>query len=117
MIPPSLGLTLYAVFTGNSIGALLLAGVVPGLLTAPCYSAVIARILRADPEAAPRASPRSSPRERRRAALAAQPVLLQLPFLCVRGEESPGLQRPTNGRECQQKAAGIDRACHEGMSD
>lgn len=78
MIPPSLGLILYAVFTGNSIGALLLAGAVPGLLTALCYSAVIARTVRVDPEAAPRAAARSSARERRRALLSAQPVLLLL---------------------------------------
>lgn len=93
MIPPSLGLILYAVFTANSIGALLLAGVVPGLLTALCYSAVIAWTVRADPEAAPRVGRLSPARERRRAVLAAQPVLLLLAavlFALYSGVITPG---------------------------
>ncbi len=41
MIPPSVILVLYAVVTGESIGALLLAGIVPGIITALCYSVYI----------------------------------------------------------------------------
>ena len=37
MIPPSIGLVLYGIITENSIGKLLIAGLIPGLLTALIY--------------------------------------------------------------------------------
>lgn len=37
MIPPSLTMVLYGVLTGESIGAMLLAGIIPGLLTVGIY--------------------------------------------------------------------------------
>jgi TRAP-type C4-dicarboxylate transport system permease large subunit len=37
LIPPSVGLVLYGVVTGESIGAMLIAGVVPGIVTALVY--------------------------------------------------------------------------------
>jgi TRAP-type C4-dicarboxylate transport system permease large subunit len=41
MIPPSVILVMYGVVTGESIGALLLAGIVPGLLSAVVFSCYI----------------------------------------------------------------------------
>jgi tripartite ATP-independent transporter DctM subunit len=37
MIPPSIGMVLYGIITENSIGKLLIAGLIPGLLTALLY--------------------------------------------------------------------------------
>ena len=37
MIPPSIGLVLYGIITGNSVGKLLMAGLIPGLMTAAIY--------------------------------------------------------------------------------
>jgi tripartite ATP-independent transporter DctM subunit len=37
MIPPSIGLVLYGIITENSIGKLLIAGIIPGLMTATTY--------------------------------------------------------------------------------
>lgn len=46
MIPPSIALVLYGIITGESIGLLLIAGIVPGLVTALVYSAaIVARVL------------------------------------------------------------------------
>lgn len=41
IIPPSIALVLYGILSGASIGKLLLAGIVPGVLTAVAYGAVI----------------------------------------------------------------------------
>lgn len=40
MIPPSTGLILYAIMSGTSIGGMLLAGILPGILTAVAYAVV-----------------------------------------------------------------------------
>lgn len=41
LIPPSVALVMYGIVSGTSIGALLLAGIVPGLLTAAVYVGLI----------------------------------------------------------------------------
>ena len=47
LIPPSLVLVLYGIVTGESIGQLLLAGVIPGLFSAAMYGVfIVARALR-----------------------------------------------------------------------
>src|SRR5699024_8198443 len=38
LIPPSIVLVLYGILTGESIGMLLLAGIIPGILSAVLYS-------------------------------------------------------------------------------
>ena len=78
MIPPSLGLILYAVFTENSVGALLLAGVVPGVLTAGVYVLAINVLLRLNPASAPREGAPAPLRERLRLTAGAWPVILVL---------------------------------------
>lgn len=53
MIPPSIGLVLFGIFTETSVSRLLLAGIVPGLMTAAGYALTIYVITRLRPEAAP----------------------------------------------------------------
>lgn len=54
MIPPSLGFVLYGILTGESVGKLFMAGVIPGLLTAAAYMLTIAIGVRIRPHWAPR---------------------------------------------------------------
>jgi len=53
MIPPSIPLVLYGVITETSIGRLLIAGVIPGILTAFGYCATIWLLVKLNPEIAP----------------------------------------------------------------
>lgn len=54
MIPPSLTMVIYAIMTEQSVGGLLLAGVIPGLLSAALYAGMILTIVRVNPGLAPR---------------------------------------------------------------
>jgi C4-dicarboxylate transporter, DctM subunit len=56
LIPPSILMVVYAVITEQSIGKLLIAGVVPGILTALIYCAGIYAIARLRPDIAPLAN-------------------------------------------------------------
>jgi len=51
LIPPSIPLVLYAILAGESVGALLLAGVIPGLLSAVFYGLAIIVRAKRNPEA------------------------------------------------------------------
>jgi len=53
LIPPSILFVLYGWFTGTSIGALLLAGVIPGILTALVYSGMVITRCKFSPKIAP----------------------------------------------------------------
>jgi len=53
MIPPSITFVLYGITTQQSIGALLLAGIIPGIVTALCYLAYIVIRCRINPTLAP----------------------------------------------------------------
>lgn len=53
MIPPSITIVIYAIMTEQSIGQLLLAGIVPGVLTAVAYIVGITVMVRIRPELAP----------------------------------------------------------------
>lgn len=55
MIPPSIILVLYGVITEESIGKLLMAGFIPGFLTASIFIAGITILAKLQPEIAPRA--------------------------------------------------------------
>ncbi|MDA0983747.1 MAG: TRAP transporter large permease [Proteobacteria bacterium] len=55
LIPPSILMVIYAVITEQSIGKLLIAGIVPGILTALIYCAGIYLLARVRPDLAPRA--------------------------------------------------------------
>jgi len=55
LIPPSILMVLYGIFTEESIGQLLLAGLIPGVLSAAIYMAMIYVRARLNPEIGPRA--------------------------------------------------------------
>jgi tripartite ATP-independent transporter DctM subunit len=64
LIPPSIIMVVYAVMTGESVGQLLIAGVVPGLLTAGAYLLAIPFLVRLMQDAAPTTLERFSWRDR-----------------------------------------------------
>jgi C4-dicarboxylate transporter DctM subunit len=64
LIPPSLTFVIFGILTEESIGALFIAGILPGLLTAGFYLAVIPMMVRARPEWAPQAEARSTLKEK-----------------------------------------------------
>lgn len=55
LIPPSILMILYGLFTEESVGQLLMAGLVPGILSALIYMAMVWVRARANPKLAPRA--------------------------------------------------------------
>jgi len=54
MIPPSVMMIIYGAFTGQSVAALFMAGVFPGILTALVYAVMIVARASIDPALAPR---------------------------------------------------------------
>jgi len=60
LIPPSLGMVIYAILTEGSIGALLVGGLIPGLLTIVIYFIGIFIIVRVNKDAAPAIAERYS---------------------------------------------------------
>lgn len=63
LIPPSISLVIVAILTEASIGALLIAGILPGMLTALIYLVGIAIMVRLRPQWAPPAGPGYTLRE------------------------------------------------------
>lgn len=78
MIPPSIGLILYGVFTETSVGRLLLAGFVPGALTALGYALTIWILVRRNPDYAPHSATPANWESRWQAIRSAWPVILLL---------------------------------------
>lgn len=64
MIPPSIAFVLYGIITETSIGKLLIAGIIPGILTALMYCAGILVWARVSPGSMPRSTSQYSWRER-----------------------------------------------------
>lgn len=64
MIPPSITMVIYAIMTEQSIGRLLLAGLIPGLLSAGAYIVGIMVMVRLRPELAPTIQLRTTFREK-----------------------------------------------------
>ncbi|UCD82639.1 MAG: TRAP transporter large permease [Desulfobacterales bacterium] len=56
LIPPSIGFVVYGMLTEQSIGKLLIAGIVPGLLLALAYITIIVAWVKINPKVAPRRS-------------------------------------------------------------
>ncbi len=75
MIPPSLLMVLYGLWTETSIGKLFLAGVIPGLLTAFVFSAYVLIRCARNPALGP-AGPRFSWPDRMRSLLKITPILV-----------------------------------------
>ncbi|MEC9434574.1 MAG: TRAP transporter large permease subunit [Pseudomonadota bacterium] len=74
LIPPSIIFVIFGWYTQTSIGDLLMAGVIPGLLTAGCYTALILGIALWKPEMAPRDTRRPTTAEKFRVLASIWPV-------------------------------------------
>jgi len=74
LIPPSTAFVIYGILTEQSIGRLLLAGILPGLLLTAIFMTTIAIWMRFRPEYGP-PGPRASARERLRATGKAGPMM------------------------------------------
>lgn len=75
MVPPSIGLVFYGIITETSVGKLLVAGFVPGAVTAAGYALSIHLLIRRRPGIAPQSESRASLRERLDSLKAVWPVL------------------------------------------
>ena len=76
MIPPSITMVIYAIMTEQSVGQLLIAGVIPGILTAIVYLGGVTVLVRIKPDLAPPiVAPVTWP-ERWRAAGQVWPILI-----------------------------------------
>ncbi len=94
LIPPSGILVIYSIATGVSLSELLIAAIVPGILTALLYAAGIAIMVRVDPSLVPTQRPaRATWRERARSLLGAWEAALL--FFIVMGSIYLGFATPT----------------------
>lgn len=64
MIPPSITMVIYAIVTEQSVGKLLIAGIIPGILTAVVYVIGLAILVRVKPDLAPKVGERVPLREK-----------------------------------------------------
>ncbi len=83
MIPPSILMVVYALITNQSVGKMLIAGIVPGIITAASYSFMIAIRIKRNPALGP-ALMRVGWSERARAVRNFWPVLLLI-FIVIGG--------------------------------
>ena len=104
LIPPSVILVIYAIYTEQSIGALFVAAIVPGLLAVLFYLGVIAVYVRLWPEAAP-PSPRLGWAERFRAIREIWPVAVI--FVIVVGGIYGGWFSPTEAAAIGAVSVGV----------
>ncbi len=104
LIPPSVVLVIYAVYTEQSIGHLFLGAVVPGLIAMLGYMLVVAIYVRIAPKAGP-AGPRASWRERFASLLDIWPVAFV--FVLVIAGIYLGWFSPTEGAAIGAAAVGL----------
>ena len=93
MIPPSITIVLYGVLTSESVGQLLLAGIVPGVLTGAIYLAGIFLMVRVRPRWAPPAVQHHTMREKIGSLKTGWPIAI-VSFIVVGGIYS-GLVSPS----------------------
>lgn len=93
LIPPSLTFVIFGILTGESIGELFIAGIIPGLLTALCYVLAIPMMLKLKPEWAPNVSIQSTFAQKLRGMTGIWPMLLLV--LIVLGGIYTGITPPT----------------------
>ncbi len=105
LIPPSLLLVLYGIFTEQSVSRLFLAGLVPGIATVIAYLAVVWLWVRINPDAAPPDDSRPGRAERLRAMRAAWPFAVL--FTLVVGGIYFGLFTPTEAAAVATGVAAI----------
>jgi len=93
LIPPSIGFVVYGMLTEQSIGKLLIAGMIPGVILASAYIAIVIGLVKVNPKMAP-ASPESvSWREKFSSLLGIwEPLVI---FLVVMGGIYLGVFTPT----------------------
>ena len=117
LIPPSIVFIVYAMVSGASVGALFIAGIVPGLLLAALFVAYIVLRSHLNPELAPAAPP-----EERGITLREKLRLLRglvLPFflaVAVLGSIYAGVATPTEAAGIGCVGALIVSACHRSLS-
>lgn len=92
-IPPSIAFVLYGWYTQQPVGTLLVAGIIPGLLTAGCYSTMIILRCSINPELAPKARIDANLGEKLRALRDIWPMPLLI--LCVIGGIFTGMTTAT----------------------
>jgi len=93
MIPPSITMVIYAIMTEQSVGQLLIAGLIPGVVTALVYLAGINVLVRIDPKLAPDITEKVSWRERWRALGRVWPIVILI--LLVMGGIYTGVFPPS----------------------
>lgn len=93
LIPPSILIVIYGVFTEQSIGRLLIAGLPAGLLTAGLYMVMIYLRVRINPEIAPRLDVRYTWADKIKALNGTGQFILL--FIVVMGSIYTGLATPT----------------------
>lgn len=76
MIPPSITMVIYAIMTEQSVGRLLIAGIVPGIFTAAVYFVGLWLLVRLRPHLAPAVAEVTDWRARVRSLLPVWPILL-----------------------------------------
>ncbi|MGE0153619.1 MAG: TRAP transporter large permease [Reyranellaceae bacterium] len=94
LIPPSISLVIVAILTEGSIGAMLIAGILPGILTAVIYLFGIAVMVRIRPDWAPRRGPSYTLREQLRGLGDIAPAVVLI--LIVLGGIYSGLMFPSS---------------------
>ena len=93
LIPPSIGFIVYGMLTEQSIGKLLVAGMIPGLILAAAYMAIVVVWVKLNPSVAPVSPEAVSWREKFSALLGVwEPLAI---FLVVMGGIYGGLFTPT----------------------
>ena len=93
MIPPSITMVIYAIMTEQSVGQLLIAGLIPGVVTALVYLAGINVLVRIDPTLAPDITETVSWGERWRALGRVWPIVILI--LLVMGGIYTGVFPPS----------------------
>ena len=93
MIPPSITMVIYAIITEQSVGQLLIAGLIPGVVTALVYLAGINLLVRIDPTLAPDITEKVSWGERWRALGRVWPIVILI--LLVMGGIYTGVFPPS----------------------
>ena len=93
MIPPSITMVIYSIMTEQSVGQLLIAGLIPGVVTALVYLAGINLLVRIDPTLAPDITEKVSWGERWRALGRVWPIVILI--LLVMGGIYTGVFPPS----------------------
>lgn len=84
LIPPSIGMVIYGLITGQSIGRLLMAGIVPGVISSLIFMALIYVMVKRNPSLAPTIEYRVSWTEKVKSLRSLGPILM-IAFIVMGG--------------------------------